>query len=786
MRVYRKWIFLLLFAILAFSPAVHATHIVGGELNYRYLGNDRYEIRLTVYRDCYNGIPPFDNPASLGIFDAFNNFYEEVLLVFRGSDTIPPTINSPCFIPPTNICYERTTYIDTVVLPPSAQGYQLAYQRCCRNYTIANIIMPDATGATYYASIPGTSTFSQNANPVFNNWPPPFICAGIPFTFDHSATDPDGDSIVYELCTPLNGGDTINPVPAPPNAPPYQTVTYQPPYSLSNLLGGTPPLSVDPQTGLLTALPSTVGQFVVGVCAREYRNGIYLSTTRRDFQLNVVPCPTLVVAALQYPLVTCGSNNVQFINQSINAGTYLWDFGLPGNSDTSTAFSPNFTYPDTGTYQVTLIAYSFVNPGCADTITGLVTVLPEFNGGYSYTKDTCTNEYFFTDTSSTNVGFISAWQWDFGDGATSAVSAPSHIYNTGTYNPSLIVYSSRGCADTIQKSITVSPLLNASMQITDARCYGECNGILNAIPTGGTSPYQYQWNDPLNQSTQAADSLCTGNYDVVITDDNGCTFIQQGLITQPDSLQLSITVTPAYCGGNCIGTATANATGGNGGYIYQWNDPQQQVTPMAGGLCEGSYSVIVTDQRGCSITAQGVIAYSDSIPAIDATADTNFIYQGQSTTLHAIPSTGYSISWNPPGTLSSSTSPDPVASPSATTTYQVTITDANQCTNTDTVTIFVDEVLCLEPELFVPNAFSPDNDGYNDVFRIRGNTLSSVHFEIYDRWGERMFVSDDLNKGWDGTFKGKPASPGVYVYYLKALCYNKAEFFKKGNITLLR
>ena len=785
LRMIRKRILLLILVFQLFPPALNATHIVGGELNYRYLGNDLYEVRLTVYRDCYNGIPPFDNPASLGIFDAFNNFFEEVLLDFRGSDTIPPTINSPCFIPPTNICYERTTYIDTVMLPPSAQGYQMAYQRCCRNYTIVNIILPDATGATYYASVPGTSTFSQNANPVFNNWPPPFICAGIPFVFDHSATDPDGDSIVYELCSPMQGADTINPIPAPPNPPPYSSVIYQAPYSLANLLGGTP-LTINPQTGELTALPSTVGQFVVGVCAREFRNGIYLSTTRRDFQLNVVPCPTLVVAALQYPLVTCGSNTVQFVNQSINAGSYLWDFGLPGNSDTSTAFSPVFTYPDTGTYQVSLIAYSFVNPACADTITGQVTVLPEFTGGFLYTKDTCTNEYFFTDTSWTNVGDISGWEWNFGDGTVSADSAPSHFYNAGTYNVILVVHSSRGCSDTIQKALNVLPLLGSSIQSTDARCFGECNGILTVVPSGGSSPYQYQWNDPLNQNTQSADSLCTGTYQVLITDDNGCTFIQQGIIDEPDSLLLSAAVTPAYCGGNCIGSGTASPTGGNGGYSFLWSDPQQQTTATAGGLCQGNYSVTVTDQRGCTATAQIVVVYSDSVPVIEATADTNFIYQGQSTTLHAIPSAGNSIIWNPSGTLNSATSADPVATPSVTTTYQVIITDVNQCTNSDTVTIYVDEVLCLEPELFVPNAFSPDNDGYNDIFRIRGNTLRSVHLEIYDRWGERMFESDDLNRGWDGNFKGKPASPGVYVYHLKAFCYNNREFVKKGNITLLR
>jgi hypothetical protein len=107
-----------------------ATHIVGGEMNYRYLGNNDYEVRLTVYRDCYNGVPPFDNPAAIGIFDVNNNLVNTLYINFTFSDTLAPTVLSPCLIPPTNICYEKTTYIATVNLPPIPGGYQLVYQRC--------------------------------------------------------------------------------------------------------------------------------------------------------------------------------------------------------------------------------------------------------------------------------------------------------------------------------------------------------------------------------------------------------------------------------------------------------------------------------------------------------------------------------------------------------------------------------------------------------------------------------------------------------------------------------
>ncbi len=334
-RIFRsKWliaaIFMLGLSLSAFRG--EATHIVGGELYYQYLGNNLYQIRLTVYRDCYFGVPPFDNPASVGIFDANNQLIQSINMLVNDSSTVPPTVNSPCFIPPTDVCYRVANYYATVSLPPAPGGYQLAYQRCCRNQTILNIVNPLSTGATFYANIP--ASVPDNGNPVFNELPPPFICSGLPFVFDHSATDPDGDSLVYELCTPFTGASQNIPQPQPPFNPPYSNIVWQPPFQLSNMLGGTP-MTIDPQTGLLTATPNTIGQFVIGICVNEYRNGVLLSKTRRDYQINVVSCPTLVVAALQTPILTCGSNTVQFTNNSFGAGSYFWDFGDPTNSSDS-------------------------------------------------------------------------------------------------------------------------------------------------------------------------------------------------------------------------------------------------------------------------------------------------------------------------------------------------------------------------------------------------------------------------------------------------------------------
>jgi gliding motility-associated-like protein len=114
------------------------------------------------------------------------------------------------------------------------------------------------------------------------------------------------------------------------------------------------------------------------------------------------------------------------------------------------------------------------------------------------------------------------------------------------------------------------------------------------------------------------------------------------------------------------------------------------------------------------------------------------------------------------------------------------ITDAFGCSNTDSVSVVVKEVTCEEPVIYIPNAFTPNGDNNNDFVYVRGNTIRELEFKIYDRWGEKVFETTDPKKGWDGYYKGKLATPAVYVYYVEAICFDNQRFFKKGNITLIK
>jgi gliding motility-associated-like protein len=96
------------------------------------------------------------------------------------------------------------------------------------------------------------------------------------------------------------------------------------------------------------------------------------------------------------------------------------------------------------------------------------------------------------------------------------------------------------------------------------------------------------------------------------------------------------------------------------------------------------------------------------------------------------------------------------------------------------------EVVCGEPYIYVPNAFTPNGDGNNDILYAYGDIIDELYFAVYDRWGEIMFESTDITKGWDGTYHGSVLDPAVFVYYIKAICRDKETFIKKGNVTLIR
>ncbi|MEP7169776.1 MAG: PKD domain-containing protein, partial [Bacteroidota bacterium] len=717
-KIYKRIV--IIFFFVCFYCSSNATHIVGGELYYKWLSNNRYAIELRVYRDCYTGVPPFDNPASIGVFNANNSFVMERCVALFFDSLIPPTITTPCFNAPVDVCYERGIYRDTITLPPIQGGYQIAYQRCCRNQSILNIVSPLDVGITIYAHTPTDPVNALDGNPVITNLPPTFICIGLPFVWDHSAIDPDGDSLSYELCLPFEGGEgqfnnscptnqndpgcgngfwICGPAPHPPFSPPYTNVTWQSPFSIANLLGGVP-MTIDPVTGILTATPNTVGQFVYAICVNQFRNGILIGKTRRDFQVNVVPCPSLVVAALQNPIIICGDSSVFFQNLSTGASFYNWFFGDPTTlSDTSHLINPTYNYPDTGAYTVTLIAISAFDSTCTDTAVGIVHIYPPFNADFSYTDSLCSYKIFFTDTSSNNgSGVTSGWNWRFGDATTSAIHNPSHNYSgPGNYTVTFITTSSFGCKDTVTKVVTVDSLPSATISVQPISCHGDSNATATANPKGGTIPYTFLWSN--GQTTQTIINLIAGTYTVTLTDSNNCVAVKTIIINQPTVLASALKSTDAYCEGKCIGTATATPSGGTPPYSYSWNDPSNQITPVAYNLCPGKYKVLMTDNNGCTKTDSVIINYSDYIPPLYATVSNDTLYEGQSAILGSTIYSNTTYTWTPPVFLTNPNIPGPsvTINTAGTYIYVIEISDTLGCRNSDSIRIVVRSTNCVEP-----------------------------------------------------------------------------------------
>lgn len=702
-----KRLLLLLTVALVLNPFnSYATHIVGGELNYTCLGGNKYQIKLRVYRDCYTGVPPFDNPAAVGIFDNNNVLVTTVYLNFPGSTVLPATVAQAdvCVKTPTNICVEVAEYVGTVTLPPRAGGYQLAYQRCCRNPTVDNIVNPGNQGATYYARIPDQAV-ACNSNPVFKNWPPLFVCANNQILFDHSATDADGDVIVYSLCSPLDGGTSGNSQPQPPSAPPYNSITWKAPYSATNPLGGNT-LTIDPNTGLMTGVPTTLGQYVVGVCADEYRNGNLISTTKRDFQFNVINCQPDIVAASIHAISNCTNHTVNFTNNSTGTNTFFWNFGdLTTLSDTSHLKNPTYVYPAVGTYTVTLIAYSGVNSKCNDTLKSYVvnvTACPPCTMTLATSKldatcgsgsgNGCTHIVYTVPCAGTvsvsgygNSGGASVSGCGVGSSATAGApsgTTPTSIILTvngsvlpaPTAPPQTITYTGQTlatCPKTAKATIVAGPNVVFDYYLWSGTASSP--GSATVTPSGGTGPYTYSWT-PGGANTSTASGLISGTYTVTVTDNTGCQKTGSVIINSTSGMTVTTgTTLPTTCSAS-NGTATVTASGGVGPYTYLWM-PGGQTTATATGLSVGVYTVNVLD-NGCSVTT--TVTINAPVTITVGTSKTNAKCNGNNGTATATPSGGtgtYTYLWNNGKTTASINN-------LTAGTYTVTVTDGNGCMTT--------------------------------------------------------------------------------------------------------
>ena len=346
-----------IFFMLPFTA--NATHIVGGEIGYRCLGGNQYEITLRVFRDCFNANPTafFDDPGIIAVYASNGLRLSNISLRPIGNDTLREGLDS-CYTSFINsVCVHTTVYKSVVTLNPRVGGYHFVYQRCCRNTTISNIVNPTEAGATYDILLTEAAMGKCNSSPVVNSWPPVYVCANQELNVNSAATDVNNDSIAYKLCAPLVGGTLQRPQPIPPTAPPFQPIIWLgPTYSLANVLGGNNPLTIDVNTGIMKGVPPVLGQFVVAVCVEEYDRSTknLLSVVRRDFQYNVVNC-MVPQATFEAPKELCVGSKLTLKQSTPGAKSVEWYLGEPGAEKLiSKGDSVNLTFAAAGKNRITL------------------------------------------------------------------------------------------------------------------------------------------------------------------------------------------------------------------------------------------------------------------------------------------------------------------------------------------------------------------------------------------------------------------------------------------------
>jgi len=705
--------------------ALNATHIIGGEIFYDCLGGGGFKITVKIYRDCLLGQAPFDDPLTVSIYDAQGNLHSNLEFFNPIITNIPPGSINPCYQGDAAVCVEEAFYTQNINLPFSAGGYTLVYQRCCRNNSILNIFDPGDTGATYTISIPPSAWTECNSSPRFSQFPPIVLCINDPLIFDHSATDPDGDSLVYSFCDPFEGASADAPMPVPSAAPPFNFANFIPPYNANYSIASNPAIGVNSFSGLLTGEPTMLGQFVVAVCVSEYRDGVLLSVNKRDFQFNIVQCNGSSIAEFEAPIVEveggivpCNGLTVNFVNLSQNASFYQWDFGITAiTSDVSTLIDPVYSFPDTGIYRISLIA----NPGysCADSTFLFITVYHAIDAQISPQDGQCITSNSFNFIAQGEFQNYADFYWEF--------QGPCNIVNSTLQNPAGIVWTEPGayyvilrisdphCEDIDSILVNVYPELEVDFNVDEAViCIPRAVQFNNTSTFTPGAYFYWTFGDGTSSNEESPVHLydTPGNYDI--------TLFVANLV-------------------GCIDTFSVTFEN----YIRAKPRPDAglDATPREASIL--SPYISFTDLSLGEIGSWLELGDGNTSEEINIT--------------HTYQDTGY---FSP----------------------RIIAINEQNCYDTASIKIRIKPVY----NVYVPNAFSPNGDGVNDFFNAKGEGIKTFLLVIFDRWGDEIFSTISLEVPWDGKVnKGKKiGATGVYNYKIWIRNVLSEDYMLQGNVTL--
>lgn len=392
------------------------------------------------------------------------------------------------------------------------------------------------------------------------------------------------------------------------------------------------------------------------------------------------------------------------------------------------------------------------------------------------------------------------WHWDFGDGGTSTDQAPTHSYATpGNYTVTLTATNPLACnhVDSTSTQVHILPAAPLLQPLDDIISCGPLDNVVLTASALGTAT-EWVWSssaafsDTLNSSPSDSTALLTpvaaGTYYVQAGNPGGCTATGALTITAALS-EAALSPDIPICADD---TATITLSGIDPGSAITWSPADGilsgQGTPqITASPDHATYFVAtVTSPSNCTWIDSALVTVSlMNGGGVTASVDQGVVLAGSTVHLLATPGGGVIYSWQPAPTVSDPAIAAPTAVVYETTMFYVTVSDGT-CSRMDSVLVKVHELICEEPDIFVPDAFTPNGDGNNDMLFVRGRNIADLEFKVFDRWGEVVFQTTDQAVGWDGVYKGRPVDPAVYVYWLTVHCLDGQKFFTKGNVTVIR
>jgi gliding motility-associated-like protein len=487
--------------------------------------------------------------------------------------------------------------------------------------------------------------------------------------------------------------------------------------------------------------------------------------------------------------ISCNLTPVQFTDLSASEDNIIHHYWFFGDDSSADQKSVSHIYKKPGVYNAYLIAET--KTGCRDTfnIAAGVQILPTPQINIAGDSVACAMaNVSFTGSSSTQDSTI-IWTWNFGNGKTSTGKEVVTTYSSGNYTTQLIGSNSGGCADTTTKEIIV----NALPKVKAGKDTTVCQSSAYQLNASGAETYTWagaglsciSCDAPLIQPDT------TSTYFVMGKDAAGCIGSDSVNISVIVPTKINVAGIDSLCAGQ---TVQFEASGGS---TYQWypslyldDDKSSQPFFTAAKDTSLTYKVVGYTAQQCFADTEYFSVKVFAIPQINIPQDEIVLNIGSSIQLNAGSSSGItSWDWQPPQGLSNNKIANPIASPVQTTTYSCVASNGGSCVARDEITI---RVICSNANVYIPNTFSPNNDGMNDIFYPIGAGLVNIKsFRIFNRWGQLIFERfntspNNAGEGWNGTYNGKPSASDVYIYMIEAECANNLIIPFKGNITLIK